>query len=127
MLVSVLAMQYFVREGLAKKTLHGKVEGQVANDILLDTGCFKTLVRRELVPREKILQEQVPFWCTHVETVMYPLANIEVQLGGVALTVEVAVSDRLLMLVLLGTDALQVVELFNGVGQETEPNMVVRW
>ena len=31
-------------------------------------------------------------------------------------------SDRLPMLVLLGTDVPQLVELFNGVGQETEPD-----
>ena len=103
-------------------TLHGKVEGQVADDILLDTGCSKTLVRRELVPREKILKEQVPIRCAHGDTVMYPLATIEMQLGGVAFTVEAAVSDRLPMSVLLGTDVPQLVELLNGVGQETEAN-----
>ena len=71
------------RQGL---TFHGKVEGQVADNILLDTGCSKTVVWRELVPREKILHEQVPIWCAHGDTVMYPLANIEIQLGGVAIS-----------------------------------------
>ena len=49
---------------------------------------------------------------------MYPLANIEVQLGGMAFMVEAAVSDRLPMSVLLGTDVPQLVELLNGVGRE---------
>ena len=96
-------------------TLHGVVEGQVADDILLDTGCSKTLVRRELVPTQKILPEQVPIRCAHGDTVMYPLANIKVQLGGM---VEAAVSDHLPMSVLLGTDVPQLVEQLNGVGRE---------
>ena len=104
------------RQGL---TLHGVVEGQVADDILLDTGCSKTLVRRELVPTEKILPEQVPIRCAHGDTVMYPLANIEVQLGGMAFMVEAAVSYPLPMSVLLGTDVPQLGELLiNGVGRK---------
>ena len=50
------------RQGL---TLHGVVEGQVADDILLDTGCSKTLVWRELLPQGKILPEQVLIRCAH--------------------------------------------------------------
>ena len=49
---------------------------------------------------------------------MFPLANIEVQLGGMAFRVEAAVSDRLPMSVLLCTDVPQLVELLNGVGRE---------
>ena len=97
------------------------VEGQAADDILLDTGCSKTLVRRDLVPTGKVLQEPVPIRCAHGDTVMYPLANVELQLGGVVFTVEAAVSDRLPMSVLLGTDVPQLAELLNGVGQETGP------
>ena len=78
------------RQGL---TLYGKVEGQAADDILPDTGCSKTLVWKKLVAKEKILQKQVPILCAHGYTVMCLLANIEIQLGGVAFMVEVAVSD----------------------------------
>ena len=60
--------------------------------------------------------------CAHGDTVMYPLANIEIQLGGVAFIVEAAVSDWLPMSVLLATDVPQLVELLIGVGQQTEPN-----
>ena len=42
--------------------------------------------------------------CAHGDTVMYPLANIEIQLASALFTVKVAMSDRLLMLFLLGTD-----------------------
>ena len=53
---------------------------------------------------------------------MYPLANIEVQLGGVVFMMEAAVSDRLPMSVLFGTDVPQLVELLNGVGTESGLN-----
>ena len=81
------------RQGL---TPHGVVEGQVA----------------------KILPEQVPIRCAHGDTVMYPLANIKVQLGGMAFMVEAAVSEHLPMSILLGMDVPQLVELLNGVGRE---------
>ena len=102
------------RQGL---TLHEIVEGQVVDDILLDTGCSKTLVQRELVLQEKIFPEQVPIRCAHGDTVMYPLANIEVQLGCVTFMVEAAVSDCLPVSILLGTDVPSLVELLNGVGR----------
>ena len=64
------------------------------------------------MPTEKILPEQVRIRCAHGDTVMYPLANIEVQLGVMAFMVEAAVSDHLPMSV-LGTDVPQLVELLN--------------
>ena len=57
--------------------------------------------------------------CAHGDTVMYPLANIEIQPAGASFTVKVAMSDWLLMLFLLGTDVQQLVELLNGFGQKT--------
>ena len=69
------------------------------------------------MPQEKILPEQVPIWCAHRDTVMYLLANIEVQLGCVTFVVEDTVLDRLPMSVLLGTDVPSLVELLNGLGR----------
>ena len=58
---------------------HGVVEGRHADNILLDTGCSRTLVRKELVPEEKILDgEAVAIRCAHGDTVLYPLAQVEV-------------------------------------------------
>ena len=34
----------------------GSVEGTAVNDILLDTGCSRTLVQKDLVPKEKLLE-----------------------------------------------------------------------
>ena len=91
---------------------HGVVEGRHADNILLDTGCSRTLVRKELVPEEKILDgEAVAIRCAHDDTVLYPLAQVEVSVGGQALEVKVAVSDTLPMDVLLGTDVPELGEL----------------
>lgn len=49
---------------------------------------------------------------------MYPLANMEVHLGGVVFMVEATMSNRLPMSVLLGTDMPQWVKLLIGVGRE---------
>ena len=33
-------------------TRTGKVEGLAVNDVILDTGCARTMVRKDLVPQE---------------------------------------------------------------------------
>ncbi len=54
-------------------TRGGVVEGWRVADILLDTGCSKTLVRRELVREEKFLEgDVVTIRCAHGDTVLYP-------------------------------------------------------
>ena len=37
----------------------GQVEGQEVQDILLDTGCAKTMVHADLVPPKKFLDDAV--------------------------------------------------------------------
>ena len=92
----------------------GMVEGQEVGDILLDTGCSRTLVRRDLVPREKILEgEVVAIRCAHGDTVLYPIAQVDVTVGGQCLEVEAAVSETLPMSVLLGTDVSQLGRLLD--------------
>lgn len=64
-------------------TRRGKVEGTEAEDILLDTGCSRTMVRRELVPEEKIVEgEAVTVRCAHGDMVLYPLVEVELELEG---------------------------------------------
>ena len=41
------------KPGVAKP---GSIEGIAVNDILLDTGCSRTLVQKDLVPKEKLLE-----------------------------------------------------------------------
>ena len=81
-------------------------------DILLDTGCFWTLVQRELIPDHKILEGKVTtIQCAHRDMVLYPLADMELQVAGKCITVEAAVSETLPMSVLLGTDVPHLDEL----------------
>ena len=91
---------------------HGVVEGRYVSDILLDTGCSRTLIRRELVPAKKVQEgDVVTIRCAHGDTVLYPLANVKLEVGGREVEVEAAISDTLPMSVLLGTDVAELGEL----------------
>ena len=51
-------------------------------EILLDTGCSQSLVRREFVLAERILDgEAVAIRCAHGDTILYPMADIRVVIG----------------------------------------------
>ena len=77
------------------------------SDILLDTGCSRTLIQRELVPANKVQEgDVVTIWCAHDDTVLHPL-----EVGGREVEVEAAISDTLPMSVLLGTDVAELGEL----------------
>ena len=57
------------------------------------------------MPEEKILEgEVVTVRCAHGDMVLYPLAEVEMELDGAKMMVQAAVSDTLPVLVLLGTD-----------------------
>ena len=63
------------------------------------------MVKKHLVPEDKILQgEVVTIRCAHGDTVLYPLAQVQVKIDGKELDIEAAVSETLPMSVLLGTD-----------------------
>ena len=88
------------------------MEGKRAKSILLDTGCSRTVVLEKFVPREKILEgEAVIICCAHGDTVLYPLAEVDIKVDGRRLTVEAAVSKTLPMDVLLGTDVPELAEM----------------
>ena len=83
----------------------GSVEGKAVTDILLDTGCSKTLVRKNLILDNKLLEgDAVTIRCAHGDTVLYPLAEVEMEVEGVPIKVEAAISETLPVGVLLGTD-----------------------
>ena len=82
----------------------GVVDSKFVSDIVLDTGCTRTLVHRDLVSEEKLMKgESVTIQCAHGDAVAYPLANVELEVEGEAVTVEAAVSETLPQSVLLGT------------------------
>ena len=63
-----------VQPGVVKP---GMVEGKKVEDILLDTGCSRTMVHQKLVAKENIQDaDVVAIQCAHGDTVLYPLANV---------------------------------------------------
>ncbi len=102
------------REGYRETGVHrkGLVEWKAVTDILLDTGCSRTVVRRELVPQSNIREGDVTtIRCAHGDTVLYPLAEVELEVEGKRIVVEAAVSETLPMSVLLGTDMAELRDL----------------
>ena len=89
----------------------GAVEGVEVRDILLDTGASTTIVRRDLVPEAKMTGEEISIRCAHGDTVVYPLAEIEIEIGGRSFPVEAAVVEKLPVSVLLGRDVPELVKL----------------
>ena len=76
----------------------GKVEGTQVCDILLDTGCSRTLIRKDLVSEESLLPgEAVAIRCAHGDTVLYPLAQVQLEVEGQTMEATVAVADKLPM------------------------------
>lgn len=65
-------------------TREGTVEGTKVQDILLDTGCSRTMIRKGLVPPSKWLPDQaVTIRCAHGDTMVYPLALVELNVEGI--------------------------------------------
>uniref|UniRef100_A0A1X7VUY5 CCHC-type domain-containing protein n=1 Tax=Amphimedon queenslandica TaxID=400682 RepID=A0A1X7VUY5_AMPQE len=91
-------------ESLNQRLLYGRVEGRVMKDIQLDTGCSHTVVRSELVDKQKFQGDTVSIHFAHGDIVSYPVAVVEIDVGRKLLQVEAAVSDTLPRSVLLGTD-----------------------
>ena len=70
------------------------------------------MVRQELVPPWRIIEGDVAtIRCTHGDTVLYPLANIRMEVGGHKFEVEAAVSTTLPASVLLGGDVPELKQL----------------
>lgn len=81
------------------------MEGTEVKDVVLDTGCARILIHRRLVPDDKMIPgEATTLWCAHGDTVLYPLAKVELQVDGIPLHIKAAISDTLPVSVLLGTD-----------------------
>ena len=100
----------------------GTVEGTYVKNILLDTGCSRTLIHRKLVPEEVLLEGKATMvCCAHGATVLCHLAKVHMEVEGKPIEVEAAVSDRLPVGVLLATDVSQLPELLtkqnSGVGE----------
>ena len=93
----------------------GRVQGKMVRDILLDSGCSRTMVHLRLVSPEAFVEgSNVVIRCVHGDTVLYPLANIQMDVEGVPIQVKAAVFEDLPVSVLLGTDMAQFSQLIKG-------------
>ena len=92
-----------------------QVEGHHVNDILLDSGFSWTLVSQQLVPQEELLEgrQAVTVRCAHGNTVLYPLAEVDMEVNRVPVRVEAALRT-LPMSVLLRADVLEFSKLVGG-------------
>ena len=72
------------------------MEGKYVQEIVLDTGCKKTMVHQELVPPENILEGDVAtIRCADGDTVLYLLAKVQMEVDGIPIEVEAAVPTTL--------------------------------
>ena len=93
----------------------GFVEDHSVNDIVLDKGCSRNLVRSDLVSeKSSSLKKTVGVQCAHGDIVKYPVSTVEISVQGKVVLVEAAVVDKLPHSVLLGTDTPVSVELTEG-------------
>lgn len=68
-------------------------------------------MRKELVPGDKMIDGEVPIRCAHGDVHLYPLAQIEIEIGDSTFAVEAGVTDQLPVSVLLGKDIPELMEL----------------
>ena len=88
--------------------------------VLLDIGCPRTVVRKELVPQKMIDGAVVTIHCTHGDTVLYPLVMADIEVRGKKMAVGAAISETLSMSLLLGTDVTELGELLGAHSPEKE-------
>ena len=107
-------------------TCSGTVEGQATEDILLDTGCSRTMVRTDLVvPSSVSSTQQVVIRCAHGEAVSYPTALVNMEIEGLQVCVEAAVCKSLPVSVLLGTDVPERFTLLSRVRSQEDSGMAM--
>ena len=100
--------KYKVKDGMYCK---GSMEGCLVSRILLDTGCSRTMVRRQLDPRRSSWRENGYQSDVCMVTQFVSPSRYQACGGGIPVTVEAAVADSLPVEVILGTDASRMTEL----------------
>ena len=84
--------------------VRGKVDGQEVDDILVDTGCARTLVLKSLVVPSKLTGGEMSVRCAHGDVSRYPIAEVKITIQGESHVVRVGVAEKLPRSVLLGRD-----------------------
>ena len=79
-------------DGSDRARRQGTVNRVYCTDILVDTGAPQTLVRKDQVEGDDILDGEVTICCAHGDTTSYPLAVVKINLGGEDIVTTAAVS-----------------------------------
>ena len=106
------------------------VNGVFCPDILVDTGATQTVVRKELVTDDDILDGEVMIQCAHGDTASYPLAVVKIYIEGNDIITTAAVSSTLPASILLEWDVPQLMNFVpkespQSDGKEVEGALVV--
>ena len=103
----------------------GTIDGRPVDDIILDTGCSRTMVRQDLLPPHyQTTGTSVQIRCVHGDVTTYPLAKVHLEIGGVGVEAIAAVSRTLPVSALVGTDIPQLGPLIN---TSPNPNAANHW
>ena len=102
----------------------GKVNHKSVDDIILDTGCSRTMVKRELISEDDLTGEATTIKCAHGNTVLYPLATVRISVGDYSVEMEAAALTTLPVSVLMGTDIPRLNQLLRG--EDTSMAMITR-
>ena len=106
-----------VNEDSVKYLRKGTVDGKPVQ-MLIDTGCDRTIVSADMVRREKMSSaSKVPVLCVHGDTCFYPTAEVELCSGSWRKWAKVAVAPNLPVSVLLGHDLYREEENGSGPSQ----------
>ena len=92
------------RRRSGQSSRRGIINGVYSNDILVDTGATQTLVRKELVTDDHILDAEVMIHCAHGDTASYPLAAVKITIGGKDIITTAGVSSTIPASALLSWD-----------------------
>jgi hypothetical protein len=79
-------------------------------DILVNAGATQTLVRKDLVADDNILDGKVTTRCVHGDIASYPLAVAKITIGGKDIITTAAVSNTLPTFVLLAWDVPELMD-----------------
>ena len=102
----------------------GLVEGVAVSDIM-DIDSNRTLVRRDLVPAQKLVKGEIPIRCAHGYIITYSIAVVKIEIGGRHYAVEAGVVDGLPVPAVLGWDNPDFLQQKIEPGQEAENAMAI--
>ena len=108
----------------------GQIGDITVDNIVLDTDCSRTMVREDLVHEGQYLEgDAITIRCVHGDTVLYPVANLKIEVDGLLLSVEAAISKTLPVPVLLGTNVPELDKLLGiaDVWPCNPPEQSLRW